>query len=257
MTTYTYNYEFYPASYLSVLLKGEVKSVRTLVQRYNKWNKKYLQAVQSGRLSKQQKDRFYTLMDNLRRDIVETFAHDYPLEGYKESKDGYRYYTEDHLSSLTCGLLSRGERLVRRYNWWNAVFIKLSKSGKYSYDRLEKLRNKVSGICGIKANVIYHFAWEYALPGKVSIQLPASKKRWELEEQGRLATIRHQRWQEMVQDNIRCKEGMIATGEAMDEEFCPYCSRYLTPEEQNACGCACCGGTWYIEEGVWDEPIDY
>ena len=166
----------------------------------------------------------------------------------------HQFYTELYLKSLLKANRRRDERLVRRYIKWNRKFIKLSKSEKYSYDRLKGFRERMNYL---RQDIVECFAGSYPLYGLTEIELPASKERWELEERGRLAAIRHQRWQEMMQDNIRCKKDMLATGKALDEEFCPYCNRYLTPEEQDACRCACCGGVWYIEDGMWDEPIDY
>lgn len=125
--------------------------------------------------------------------------------------------------------------LVRRYCRWERVYQRLALTERYSYSRLEGLRRRVRILYVQVVDAIWG---PYPPQGVLKVQLPCNKERYELEEAGRRASIRAERWRELVADNIRCKRKMEAEAEM---EFCPTCSHCLTEEEIVQGRCACCG----------------
>lgn len=148
----------------------------------------------------------------------------------------HRYYTADKLKPLLQREEKQGERLVKRYLKWNEVFITLAQSERYDYDRLRGLRN---ALYRIHNKVIDYFGEGYPLYGWKEVELPASKERWELEEQGKLSTIRNQRWRELLKDNKKCEDVLIQQGEN-PANFCGICHHLFTLEEIAEGECACC-----------------
>ena len=129
--------------------------------------------------------------------------------------------------------------LVCRYCRWERVYQRLALAERYSYARLEGLRGKVRNLY---MQVVDALWGPYPPQGVLKVQLPCNKERWELEEAGRKASIRAERWRELVADNIRCKRKMKAEMEVEVEiEFCLACSHLLTEEEIVQGRCACCG----------------
>lgn len=162
----------------------------------------------------------------------------------------HTFYTEEYLCSLITNNKKKAEILVRRYTKWNKKFIAVSRSGKYSYDRLEGFRDKLRYLEG---NVIEWFAGSYPLYGWKEIQLPGPQKRHRLDEEGKRAVIRNQRWHEVLTDNRRCMNELVAQGED-PFGFCPVCHHFLTQEELDHEECACCQTHF---ESCWDEEDEY
>lgn len=162
----------------------------------------------------------------------------------------HTFYTEEYLRSLITQNRRQAETLVRRYVKWNKKFIAVSRSRKYNYDRLEGFRDKLRYL---EQNVIEWFAGPYPLYGWKKIQLPASRKRYQSDEEGRRAVVRNQRWRELLIDNRKCMDKLVAQGED-PLGFCPVCRHFLTQEEIDHEECACC--QTHIES-CWDEEDEY
>lgn len=160
----------------------------------------------------------------------------------------HRFYTEEYLRSLITQNRRQEEILVRRYTKWNKKFITVSRSRKYSYDRLKGFRDKLRYL---EQNVIDWFAGSYPLYGWEKIQLPASKERHRLEEEGKRAVIRNQHWRELLIENRKYMNELIAQGED-PSRFCPNCHHFLTNEEISLEECACCQ-THFENEPEWEE----
>lgn len=164
----------------------------------------------------------------------------------------HRFYTEEYLRSLITQNRRQAETLVQRYVKWNEKFIAISKSRKYSYDRLEGFRDKLRYL---EQDVIEWFAGTYPLYGWKKIQLPGSEERHRLDEEGKRAVIRNQRWNELLIDNRKCMNELIAQGED-PSRFCPNCNHFFTDEEIFLGECACCQ-TRVENESYWDEDDEY
>lgn len=152
----------------------------------------------------------------------------------------YRFFSESHLSHLceVDKVDSWTRRLVRRYCRWDTLYRRLAASERYSYARLEGLRE---GVQILYMQVLDVFYSEYQ-PTRFSIvRLPCNRERWELERAGERAVIRAERWCELVADNVRCKENLLQQEGYEHSQFCPVCSHFLTREEQDRRECACCG----------------
>lgn len=162
----------------------------------------------------------------------------------------HTFYTEAYLRSLINQNRRKAESLVRRYTKWNEKFIAVSQSEKYSYERLEAFRSKLRYLEG---NVVEWFTGEYPLYGWEEIQLPASRERHLLDEEGKRVVIRNQRWHELLRDNRECMNKLIAEGED-PSGFCPNCHHFLTQEELDHEECACCQTHF---ESCWDEEDEY
>lgn len=169
------------------------------------------------------------------------------LEKYTYS---HTFYTEAYLRSLINQNRKRAESLVRRYTKWNEKFITVSRSRKYSYDRLESFRKKLRYLT---QDVVEWFAGTYPLYGWEEIQLPASRERHLLDEEGKRAVIRNRHWRELLIDNRKCMNELIAQGED-PSGFCPNCHHFLTQEELDSEECACCQTHF---ESCWDEDDEY
>lgn len=157
----------------------------------------------------------------------------------------YRFFSETHLSHLceVDKVDSWTRRLVRRYCRWDTLYRRLAASERYSYARLEGLRE---GVQILYMQVLDVFYSEYQPTSFSLVRLPCSRERWELERAGERAAIRAERWRELVADNVRCKRKMEAEMEVEVEveveiEFCLACSHLLTEEEIVQGRCACCG----------------
>lgn len=162
----------------------------------------------------------------------------------------HTFYTEAYLRSLINQNRRNEESLVRRYTKWNEKFIAVSQSRKYSYERLEAFRSKLRYL---QQDVIECFAGEYPLYGWEEIQLPASHERHLLDEEGKRAVIRNQHWRELLIDNRKCMNELIAQGED-PSGFCPNCHHFLTREEIDHEECACCQTHF---ESCWEEEDEY
>lgn len=151
----------------------------------------------------------------------------------------HHYFTFAVLAPLVKEEPKYIKTLVRRYCRWERVYQHLAITERYPYARLEGLRGRVRRLYMEVTDAI----WGPYPPQKfLKVQLPCNKERWELEEAGKKAAIRAERWRELVAENIRCKRKM----EMMEEEaeFCPACAHLLTEEEIVQGRCACCGLTF-------------
>ena len=81
---YTYEHLYYTADHLNSLLKMEQKRGETLVRRYLKWNNRFITVAQSGRYSYEELKGFREALGSLHNDVVDFFAGEYPLHGWKE-----------------------------------------------------------------------------------------------------------------------------------------------------------------------------
>ena len=148
----------------------------------------------------------------------------------------HHYFTFTILAPLTEKEPEYVRTLVKRYCKWERVYQRMALTERYSYARLEGLRQRVRKLYMEVTDAI----WGPYPPQKfLKVQLPCNRERWELEEAGQRASVRAERWRELMADNIRCKRKM----EMMEEEaeFCPACVHLLTEEEVAQGRCACCG----------------
>lgn len=151
----------------------------------------------------------------------------------------YRFFSKTHLSRLseTNKVDSWTKKLIRRYVKYDTLYRRLTASKRYSYNRLHRLEEGVQYLYMQILDVFYH---EYPPSAFSIVRLPCPKERWEEEKAGERATIRAEKWLELVADNIRCKDRLLQEGYE-HSQFCPVCSHFLTREEQDRRECACCG----------------
>ena len=82
---------------------------------------------------------------------------------------------------------------------------------------------------------------------KCEVQFPY----WD--EESKRVAIRYQHWRELLIDNGKCMNELIAQGED-PSGFCPNCHHFLTQEELDNEECACCQTQF---ESCWDEEEEY
>lgn len=102
---YTYEHLYYTADHLNSLLRMEQKRGETLVRRYLKWNNRFITVAQSGRYSYEELKGFRKALGRLHNDVVDFFAGEYPLHGWKEielpcSKSRWKSEMQGKLSGI-------------------------------------------------------------------------------------------------------------------------------------------------------------
>lgn len=126
------------------------------------------------------------------------------------------------------------KKLARRYVRWESLYRRLSLSGQCSYDRLAGLREKVELMYLELADALYG---PYPPSSYSTCSLPCSFERWEQDQKGMRAKVRHERRLTLMADLKRCRERLVQSGAYGWEDFCPSCGHLLTPEEEFECAC--------------------